>query len=112
MPTKIKPVKKASLIKPKVTPPSIKEKQKHNDDSGKGKTNGIERYYGKIAIDKGDLKAKKLFATQEEKMEEGKENNDLDRENNTREGEIEEKKELENELKKRKVNYKKMKMKF
>ena len=77
MPTKIKPAKKASLIKPKVTPPSTKEKQKHKDEAGKGKTNGIERYYVKRAVDKADLKAKKLFATQEEIMEEGKDNNDL-----------------------------------
>ena len=86
------------VVKPKVTPPSKKDKQKHNEDSGKGKINGIGRYYGKTAIVKGDLKAKKLFPTQDDKTEEGDKNKDINKGNNTIEREYEELTEQEKEL--------------
>lgn len=55
---KIKTTKKAILIEPKVTPLSIKEKPKHKAGIEKGKTNVIERYYGKTVHDKKRTKSK------------------------------------------------------
>jgi len=59
MSTKTKPFKKASTIKPRVTPPSNKDNLKHKKDIGLSKNNGLESYYGKVPTNNENIKAKK-----------------------------------------------------
>ena len=70
MANKTKQFKKASTIKPRVTPPSNKDNSNHKEDIGGSINNGIERYYGKVLTNKEHIKAKKLFPTPEEQTEE------------------------------------------